>query len=331
MTILAAEVKFYKSAEVSDAITNGGLMSAIQSVSNVSENVFPSVPLAERTAGSTKYRKLFAKIASVSNETLQNSKIYLTQPSPGDDVVTIFAATQTDVQDDITGSEDHFGSGSLNASVLAGVTSIDVLVEDDSLDRIFRIGETIRISDQATVGGAGNEEYRELTGVSYVGDVASLSFASGLANPYDSSDSYVSSGVDAGNIVGSFDGFVVTSSAGAYDDSGSPVAVDSIAGIEDTITLTFTSATAFTAVGANAGALGSGTLGSDFSPNNADFGEPYFTLLSAGFSGTFAASDTIVFNTHPASFGIWYKRTVPSGAAALSGNTVRTMVYGENV
>ena len=331
MTIVAAEVKKYRSAEVSDAITNGGLMSNNEMISNVSENVFPDVPQSERVAGSTKFRKSFVKVENDNDETLFNTRLFLNRTSPGDDIVTIFAGTQSDTQNDITGSEDHYGAGQLNADVLAGVTSIDVLVEDDSIDRIFRVGDVIRITDKETIASGGNEEFRLIDSVSYVVDLATIGFLDPLANGYTAANTYVGSGLDVGNIVGTFDTFVVTSGGGAFDEIGQPIVVDSIGGVQDAWTLTFTSSTAYDAVGAVTGAVGSGTVASDFSPNNPAFAKPYFTVPSAGFSGTFAASDTITFNTSPAAAPVWWKRTVPASATAIAGNFVDLVINGENV
>ena len=42
------------------------------------------------------------------------------------DEIAFFAGSQTNVQDDITGSEDLYGVGQLNADVTAGATSIAV-------------------------------------------------------------------------------------------------------------------------------------------------------------------------------------------------------------
>lgn len=333
MTILAAEVKLYQAAEVSDDPTNGGLMGIIESVSNVSENIFPDVPQSERIAGSTKFRKMFVKVENPADETLFNTLIFLNQVTPGDDVITIFttADPQVDTQTDILGSENHFGSGSLNATVLAAVTSIDVLVEDDTIDTVFRVGDTFRISDKATLGGPGNTEFKLIDTVGYVANLATITFLDPLANGYSSSDTFVGSGLPVGDIVGAFDSFVVTSSAGLYDEIGNPVVVDSEGGTNEAWTLTFTSATAYDAVGSVSGAVGSGTVSSDFSPNNPDFSQPYFTLASAGFSGTYVTSDTITFNTVPSAEAVWYKRTVPAGANAIAGNFIDTIINGENV
>jgi hypothetical protein len=332
MTVLAAEVKWYKSATVSDAAGNGGRMSAVQSVSSVAQNVFPDVPQSERTAGSTKYRKLFVKVASAANEALQNSRLYLHRYTPGDDLIQFFLGTQTDTQGDISGPT-LYGTGKLNATVLAGVTSIDVLVENWSAGTIFRNGDTIRITDKTTPGGAGNEEIHVINGAPGVsGNIITLTLTTALANGYNSASTYIGSGLSLGSIVGSFDTWVETTGAGTYAEATpGNVVVDSVGGIEQNWTITFTSATAFNVSGNTVGALASGVIGSNYAPNNPDFSEPYFTILSAGWGGTWATNDTITFTTHPAAKGVWFKRVVPAGAGALASNFVDQVVIGESV
>lgn len=335
MTVLSSEIKLFKPAEVSDLASNGGRLSAVQAVTNTANNVFPDVSEAERAAGEVNYRKLFAKVENPSEEALQNTLLYLEQITPGDDMITIFVGTQTDIQSDITAdgetdSETHYGVGQLDSTVLAGVTSIDVLVEDAAAETIYRAGDTIRISDIPQLGGAGNEETRTIDSVSFVGNVATINFTGGLANGYSSADTYVSSGLPIGDIVAQFNSFVVTSAGdGAYDDTN--LTLDSVGTVEDDWTLTFTDATNFDVVGANEGAVGSGTTGGNFAPNNPDHGAPYFTLGSAGWSGTFQAGDTITFSTVPAARSFWMKRNVPAGSTAIASNLQRTLIRGETV
>lgn len=59
MAVVRAELKVYKSAVFNDQPTNGGRMSATESPTDVVGNLFLDAPEAERTAGSTKYRKIF--------------------------------------------------------------------------------------------------------------------------------------------------------------------------------------------------------------------------------------------------------------------------------
>lgn len=317
MPIAAAELKTYRSTTVSDAAANGGRMSANEAVSGVKNSVWPDVPEAERTAGSTKYRKLFRKVENDADLAGQLGKLRVTDQSPGDDRILIFPGAQRDTQGNLTGSERLYGCGDLGADVAAAATAIVVNAEA-AADAIYQDGDEIWIGDGT------NEEYINLaaTGaVAWNGDQATLTLAAGLANSYlAAAPTKVASVIATGNIQGSSDNYAVTSTAGAFDDAGNPVTVDHIGGVEETVTVSFTSATDFTVTGDTLGALGSGSTAAAFSPNNPNFSKPYFTLPAAGWGGTWANGDTLVFQVHPAAFPYWEKRIVPAGSANLAAN-----------
>lgn len=345
MTIVASELITLKSAVVSDVAGNGGRMdNNAVIVSGVVNNVWESVFKAERLAGSTKYRKTFFKVANDDDDTFFNPQVWFDIITPGDDWMTFFAGTQTDIQSGITGSEDHFGCGSLKTNVSAGAGSIVVTVENAKLapggaDEIFRDGDTIRITNMDTPSsGTGTEEIHVINGTPTVsGTDVTITLTGTLANAYNTDDnSYgtrIMSVYEPSDIIGSFSDFVdTTAGSGAYDDSTYPVLLDSIGTIEQTVTLTFTDANNFTAASNVSGVtLSGGSKGTDYSPSNPDLSKPYFTLESAGFSGTWASGDTIVFKTHPASIAIWQKREIPAGASSLTGDKVSVVLTGEGV
>ena len=330
MSIAQAELKLYKSTVINDTGANGGRMSASEAVDAVKNNIFPDVSVSERTAGITRWRKLFAKVANAASLALQNPKIIIETITPGGDHVEIAAGTYEDTQSGL-GTPRLYGGGPLNANVSATASSIDVLVEDAAAG-LFADGDTIRISDRATVDGAGNEEFMTIatSGVSYVGNVATLTLTAGLVNGYTASATRVSSVYQPADIAGAVSSWVETSTSGTYDEVGNPVAVDSIGGVSQAWTLTFSSASAFSVTGDTLGSVGSGTISGDFAPNNPDFSAPYFTLLSAGWAGTWASGDTITFRTDPAAAPIWLKQTVPPGTAALSSDSVIPAIIGES-
>ena len=333
MTVLSSEIKLFKPVEVSDLATNGGELGPTQIVSNVANNVFPDVSESQRDAGDISYRKLFVKVENPSQEALQNTFLYLEQVTPGDDMVTIFAGTQEDIQGDITtdgetDTETHYGVGTLDSTIPAGATSIDVLVEDAAAETIFRANDKIRISDIPNLGAAGNEEIRIIDTVSYAGNVATIAFANALANGYSAADTHVSSALPVFDIVAGFSGFSVAS-AGNGDYNSSNLTLDSVGTVQDQWTVTFTDGTNFDVVGDVTGAVGSGTVSGSFSPSNPDGGD-FFTLGSAGWSGTFGSGDTVTFTTTPAAKSFWMKRNVPAGAAAIASNLQRTLIRGES-
>lgn len=331
MSIQKSEIIWRHPQERSDSASNGGRMTSTAIPSGVKNSIWPDVPESERTSGSTKYRKVFIHIANDADLTLVSPRIFVETYTPGDDSITIFEGTQTDTQSSITGSEQQYGCGQLDADVSAGATSITVATEGAALD-YFKDGMLIRISDKATVDSAGNEEYVRINGApSYTGDVATITLLTALDNDYVASNTRVASVIEASDIEASYSGFTVTTAGdGDYDDTTNPVVLDHIATVRETWTLTFTDSTTFDIVGDTLGNIGSGNVSGTTSPTNPDYSKPYWTLEPAGFSGTWAAGDTIVFTTDPAAVPIWYKRIIPAGAASLTGDKVIVGIDGES-
>ena len=342
MTIVDSELKMYKSKVITDTTTNGGLMdNTALVVSNVVNNVWPSVFKAERIAGGTKHRKTFLKVVNDADETLFYPQVWLDRITQGDDWVTFFAGTQTDTQNNLVGTERKYGCAVLKTNVAASAGSIIVTVEDAALatgnDAIFANGDTIRITNKDTPSsGTGTEEFHVINGApSVVGNDITITLTGTLANAYNTTDGIYGTRIMSvyapSDIEASFDSFVVTSAAGTYDESTYPVLLDNIGTINQTVTITFTDATTFTAASNVAGVtLTGGSIGTTYSPNNPEVTKPYFVLDKDGFGGTWIAGNTIVFNTVPAALPIWQKRVVPAGAASLTGNQVVIVFTGES-
>ncbi|MBF0358951.1 MAG: hypothetical protein HQL70_10115 [Magnetococcales bacterium] len=342
MAIQTTEIKWYKPTIVNDTTANGGSLSANEIPDGVKNNVWPDVPQAERTTGSVKYRKSFIKVENDDDLTLIEPKIFIETHTPGDDSIVLISGTQTDTQAEADDYTRFYGAGDLDANVAALDTTIDVNVEPGNAaagHEIFQDGDLIRISDQTSVDDtSGNSEFIQLaatSAVSWNGDKATLTFAAGasLANSYLAAETKVSSVIEAANIEASVDTWGESSTSGTYDESTNPPITDHIGTIEQTWIITFSDATNFSCAGDTVGSVGGGSIGGgDFAPNNSDFSKPYFTLSDGTppWGGTWAASETITFKTHPAATAIWEKRTVPAGADSLSGNKVVVAISGES-
>jgi hypothetical protein len=329
MAIVLADLKMFKSATVSDSSSNGGRMSANEVVSGAIANLFPPVEDAERVAGSTTYRKFFQKVNEDGSSTLYSGQSYMERATAGEDVFSIFVGTQTDTQSAITGSERRYAVGDLDVNVSGGATAIDVEVEDGNTGT-FVAGDTVRITDKTTLGGSGNTEFRVIDagGVAVLGNIVTLTLTVALDNAYLASNTRVMAVYEPGNVVASISDFVVTTVGdGDYDDT--EITLNNRGSEEDTWTLLWTSSTNFTITGATAGSVGTGTVGGGAAPNNPSWTKPYFTLAAAGFSGTWASGDTIVFKTHPAAIPMWAKRVVPAGAAVAGSNTASVRLRGQ--
>jgi hypothetical protein len=328
MTILAAELKLYKSTTVTNTTANGGRISPTQIISGASANVFPSAFQSELTSGSTTRRKVFLKCANDADEILTAPWCLLDGPTAAGDYVYFHVGTQRDTAADITGSERKYGAAPLKTTISSGATSITVTVEATALTGIFQSGDTIRITDKLTPSsGTGNEELRVISGSPSVsGSDVTISLTVGTTNGYTAGSKVASvykPGTDLACTVTNWS----ETGAGTYNESANPVVCDNIGTIEQTWTLTFSSATAFSVSGDTVGSVGSGTVSANFVPVNADWAKPYFTLASAGFGGTWANGNTIVFQTHPAAIPLWETHVIPASTASLAGNAV-TLVWG---
>jgi hypothetical protein len=213
--------------------------------------------------------------------------------------------------------------------VLIGASSIDVLVEDGTVI-IFRDGETIRISDQTTVGGTGNAEFHTIDGTPSVdGDVVTITLDGTLANDYSDTNTYVSSMLEQATVTGEVTNKVVTSVAGTFDET--EVTVGNLGSIYQTVTLTFSSATAFTATSdAVTFSPSGGTISTTYAPTNVGVGAAYFSIPSSAFGGTFANGNTVVFKTVPPAVPVWEQRVVPASSSAIDSETRTIMVFVES-
>lgn len=317
---------------------NGGLMTPTQIVGGAKNGIMPDAPQSELTNGSIVFRKAFIHVSNPwSQATIEanGGDLQLVQPrvfvetrTTGEDSAALFLGDQLDVQAALTGTEPLFGGAKLNADASAGATSITVNVEDDEDGvplNIFRVGQLVRISDKADVEAAGSEEFVTLTAVSaFTGNVQTLTWAAGdaLTNAYLASATKVASAIEPATIVSTFDNVTAPTGAGTF---GGNIFVNNLGCVEDTWTVLFDSATTYTVSGLNTGALaGSGSTAADFSPGNADFGTspPYFVIKGGQFTGTWAATDSFTFQTHPASIPLWYRRMIKPGSNSISINKV---------
>lgn len=323
--ILNAELLHYKSATVNEGSTNGGRLSSTAITNAVKGNVWPSITESQRTDGDDIYRKVFIKAAHTGRTTFSNVKVWLPRTTPGDGRVTLFAGTQRNTAADITGSERPHGVGTLVADTALSATSLQVDVEPGGgADEVFQDGDIIWVSDGA------NEEFAEIDTVTWSTDRASITLVSGLTHAYDSSTpTYVASCMEPGDVVATVDNYVKTGGF-TYNDSTYPVLGDGIGSIEQTWTLTFTSGTAFSVSGDTVGSVGTGSISSPFSPSNADFSQPYFTIPTAAWGGTPVTGNTMVFQTHPAAVPCWLKMEIPAGSASISNDATALGISGES-
>lgn len=307
MAILDTDLETYLPLVRDDSATNGGRMT-YDLLGDGLHALFPVAGTAERAAGSTKWRKAFGKLSDSADQTWSDVKAWLDGAPTADAQLYFAAGTDTDTQGDLS-SPRLYGTGTLDVGVSPGATSLDVLVADGAVTT-FADGDLIRIwegstSEWATVSGA----------PSVLGDVVTLPLAAGVGSTYTTA-ALVGSVLESGDIVSSVSDKIVTSATGTFDLTA--VTAHNLGAYSDTITVTFTAATTFTAAGTVLGSLGAGNVGSVFAPSNPDTASALFTIPAAAWGGTYLAGDTVSFILHPSTVPHWRKRVIPAGAASAS-------------
>lgn len=311
------------------------------------QNTFLHVTSQQRAAGLTDYVKVWWKIADVNNGTLLDPEPYQDKPTKSladDDYVVKWlsdprtANTQAALAAEAA-TATKYGSAYLAEEATAGTNIIDIAYKAAGLapggaDPIFRSGDKIKVCSHAdAISTNGVEEVLTLASdpVLVAGLVYRLTTVENLLNTYLVDNvSRVSSLIPCPDIKASVENFTVnTAGDGDYNLAEYPLVLDNIGTIEEDITHSFTGATTFDAEGDTRGGLGSGSKDLDFSPVNADFSRPIYTMAAAGYTGTFALGDSITFTIHPAGIPIGQKRVVKAGAGALSNNSVALVLAGE--
>jgi len=183
-----------------------------------------------------------------------------------------------------------------------------------------------------TEDGTGHEEWLQVAAVapySYAGNVVTIQLASPVVDSYTTIDTWVGGCVGNTDVVATTSTYSKSSTGGSYNDVGFPVVPYNRGCIEDTITITFTGSGSYSASGSNAGALGSGTVSSAFSPVNPLTSSAYFTIPVGFFTGSWIAADTLTFKTHPSAIPIWLKEVVPAGTLQNANNAFGLGYYWE--
>jgi len=322
MSISASDIKFYKASNNNDTVGNGGRISSTEIVDNTLNNLFPNVSSAERTAGTTKYRKSFMRNENTEDLALQNAEIWIGSRSSGEDYFQLKEGTDTDTQAEADDYTNWGAAGTLNSSVGSGETSLSV--DYDTNSGIFS-GESVTVH----VDDGTNEANVDVVGTpSWVGNTATFNISGELGYNFSADITVVSTKIDLGDVEISSSGWTETSTAGTYDESTYPLVLYNVGSVTDSWTLTFSDASNFSVTGTNTGSVGSGAITSDFQPSNGS--SYYFKIDKDGFGGTWASGDTITFNTVHAGKGLWAKEVVPAGIASKANNSVRLDWKGES-
>lgn len=337
MPLTQGDIAYFASVLNSDTVPaqNGGRKSNNQVVSGVKNNLFLDATAAQRLSGITQRRKAFIHIISDTTTALNNVRVFLDRLTNHDDYLLIQTATATGTEATDADDTALYGVGMLTGNVSAGVEAIAVTCEHADYAALlpYRVGMLVRISDIAPGTDVGKTEFVRLTAVSIIGAAATLTFTgSPLANAFLAANTIVSGVIEQSAVAGAFNTPVVTSAAGtlAHATAGN-LTVPGKGSIDDSWTLTFSSATAFSVSGTVTGALsGTGTIGADFSAINPSTSTALFKILSTAWGGTFVAGDTVTFNTTPASLPLFLRRRIPANSGTLANDVGAFAYTGES-
>jgi hypothetical protein len=323
--IVDAELLLYKSATVTETTSNGGRISSSEVVTGVAENVWPVITSDQRTDGDEVLRKLFFKVAHAGAVAFPNTRVALGRTTPAGSRVVIFSGTQRNTAADLTGSERLYGTGTLVSDVTAGGTTLVVDFEPGGGD-----DELVQDGDKLVLQDGTHREFVtvDTAGVSWSTDRATITLTAGTRYSYAAATpTYVGSCIVTASVVATVDNYAETGTF-TFNEGAYPITPDGIGTVEQTWTLTFTSATAFGVSGDTVGSVGTGVVGSNFAPSNSAFSQPYFTIPAAAWGGSPVAGDTLVFQTHPAAVPFWAKLIIPAGTAADDTDQTKFLFYG---
>ena len=291
-----------------DTSACGGRMSKNAVADDAAQNMLRDWTLAERAAGGQQLRKFFFHV--VAAEGLADAGVFLLAPTLADDRVTLFAGAPSDTVGALAASPVEYGAGALQSAVAAGATSFAVVMEA-ATPVIFHGGDTILLRDGT------NEERHDNVTVAVSGSVATLTLADGDMTGHDfAAGAAVCSRLPLGDIAAAIGTPELTTVAGTLD--AAQMTAPALSAIDQTVTLTFTSPTAFTAVSDVKGALGTGSIGAAFAPVNPDFTAPYFSIPAAAWGGVWAAGQVVRFAVDASTAAFWLRGVLPAGAAGTA-------------
>ncbi len=318
--LTASELILRHAALRTDTATNGGRMSKNAVAAGSPATILRDWRLSEVQNGGTQYRKVFLHVASIEGKALVQAGVHLLGPSTAGDIVTLFAGGPSDTQAAIPAAPAEYGAGTLQGPAAAGATGLSVVLEADDL-AIFHAGDRICV-----LSGDGYE-YHEGVSVTLAAGLATITLAAGdmLARDYPAGAA-VASVLPLGDIRAAVTTVPATTASGTVD--AARITADAIGGIDQAVTLTFTSSTAFSAVSDVLGSLGAGNISTEFAPANGDFSRPYFRIAAGALGGVWAAGEIVRFATAAAARGLWVKGRLPAGSAPAGDDAYSLRLIG---
>jgi hypothetical protein len=151
MTVASTDVKFKKSAVVTNTTTNGGRKGQVIILNGARHALFPRVTKKERADGVERYRKKFICNENANDESMYGVLAWLECPSNSDDRFYIGAGQQNDTQADLDDySPAWTGTGQLETALSGGESEISITMENDDFQ--FEPGGYLHIANKFKTG-----------------------------------------------------------------------------------------------------------------------------------------------------------------------------------
>ena len=125
------------------------------------------------------------------------------------------------------------------------------------------------------------------------------------------------------------DTLIGSSPTGQYNTVVAPFQMTNRGSIRERWRIEFTSVTAFRLIGETVGQVGVGDVNTDFAPINPTTGDPYVTILAAGWSAGWNVGNQVRFNTEGAQAPIWLNRTTLPGPLTDPVDRVQIALRGD--
>ena len=339
MTILRSEILFRPAKNTTQTTAHGGKMDWQSEIpGGVLAAFIRDFTESERVAGATRYYKIFTHNSDNGNLAATDILLYIAKSFTGDFVGSLKAGTLSNTWADVSAAR-KYGVGTLATALSPGDSTI-VIDTAGAAYAHFQNGDEIIIHNKAGTGNTGVDdntggiERHVISGAPvWNGDEVTIAISGQIASTFPTSRTvsgeavltYIASSPPSGDAETTVTVQNNTSVAGTLDVND--IVAPNIGTIDQTISLTFTSATAFTAVSNDAGVtLPAGNIASTYAPLNSTTGTELVTIPPAAWGGTFVAGDSVQVVTTPSARAVFLVVECPAGAAA-SQETVDLRFY----
>ena len=312
----------------------GGIMNdAIGLTDAVIGGVIADIDDAERVAGSTRRYKGFFHIANIENRPYKDAKVFV------GDVIdnipeSVLKGTQTDTWATAkTGQK--YGVGNLKTAVTAGASTVIVTTQGRSLNQ-FVNGCLIVVNSQLNpLDGTGKKDFLRVSNVAWNGDEATLTLATPLQYDFPTSRTVnsqtvktrVASVAEYGDVKALG---VVSDKVSAGTTNDSALIVSHVGAIQHTLTFSFTSANTFLVTSSLGISLPAGQRNSTYAPQNPNTLQPYLSVPSTFWTGTWASGDSVKITTSPCAIPFFLELDVAPNTPAFELALMNVWVSGKS-